>query len=128
MAGRCFLSLDFSLQIVGALGPAPDAAGEELDWTTAFVFYQGVWTVFSTRQPSRVARAISLGGIVVGSDEDLRSETATEDPWVWQNGASARLPELAVGSGRASGFNQYGTIVGYSSTPSGDTHAVLWRQ
>jgi probable HAF family extracellular repeat protein len=116
-------------QIAGTLGPFLDAVGEERDVESPFIFLSGAWTVFGSRQPTSKAQAISLGGIVVGSDVDLRSDTSTEDPWVWQSGfgTAQRLPELAVGNGIAYGINQYGTIVGYTATPGGDEHAVLWR-
>jgi probable HAF family extracellular repeat protein len=117
-------------QIVGSLGPTLDAAGEERDWETPFIYLSGVWTLFGTPQPTSVPRAISLFGVVVGSDEDLRGETSTTDAWVWESGmgTAQRLPKLAAGNSIAYGINQSGTIVGYSQTPSGDGHAVLWRQ
>jgi probable HAF family extracellular repeat protein len=117
-------------QIVGSQGPALDAVGEERDWQNPFVYLSGTWTVFGSRQPTSVARAISLGGIVVGSDDDFRDETGTTDAWVWESGfgTAQRLPELSVGGSIAFGINQYGTIVGYSTTPGGDIHAVLWRR
>jgi probable HAF family extracellular repeat protein len=116
-------------QIVGSLGPTLDAQGQERDEETPFIFYQGVWTVFGTLQSTSFALAISLGGIVVGYDEDLRDEFATVDAWVWESGfGPTRLPKLAAGHSIAYGINQYGTIVGFSQTASGNTHAVLWRR
>jgi probable HAF family extracellular repeat protein len=117
-------------QIVGSLGPYLDAVGEERDWETPFLFYRYAWTVFATFQPTSTARAISAWGIVVGSDDDLRGETSTTDAWVWESGfgTAQRLPKLAAGASIAYGINQYGAIVGYSATPSGNGHAVLWRR
>jgi probable HAF family extracellular repeat protein len=117
-------------QIVGSLGPYLDAVGEERDWSTPFLFYRYVWTVFGSFQPTSTARAISAWGIVVGSDDDMRGETSTTDAWVWESGygTAQRLPKLAPGPSIAYGINHYGTIVGYSPTPSGGSHAVLWRR
>jgi uncharacterized membrane protein len=49
---------------------------------------------------------------------------------VWESGfgTAQRLPKLAPGGSIAYDINQSGTIVGYSQTPSGDGHAVLWRR
>jgi probable HAF family extracellular repeat protein len=115
-------------QVVGGLGPPPDAVGQDLEVTTPFLLSQGVWTVFNTRQPESEARAINPDGIIVGGDMDHHSETATEDAWVRQtDGTVQYLPELSVGHSGALGINKYGAIVGYSQTAGGVIHAVLWR-
>jgi probable HAF family extracellular repeat protein len=118
-------------QIVGFLGPSTDAAGEELDWSTAFLFYQDVMTILpGYRHPSDIANAISPGGIVVGSSEDPRSEEEdyAEEAWVWENGTTQGLPKLAPGHSGAHGVNLAGNIVGFGPSASGNTHAMLWRR
>jgi probable HAF family extracellular repeat protein len=115
-------------QIVGSVGPPLDAVGGELEMSSPFLFYQGTWTVFGTSQVSSDARAISAGGIIVGFDADYRDDYASENAWVRENGAVQRLPELSDGNSGTYGINRYGTIVGYSETPAGQSHAVLWRR
>ena len=118
-------------QIVGLLGPAEDAAGEELDWSRPFLFYQDVMTVLpSFRHPSAVANAISPGGIVVGQSQDPRAEDENyaEEAWVWENGTVQGLPRIAPGHSGAHGVNLAGNIVGFGPSASGKTHAVLWRR
>ena len=115
-------------RIAGILGAWPDAVGEELDHANPFLFYQGTWTVFGTRQPTSQAWAIGPTGIIVGRDADYRDEDANEDAWVWENGTVTRLPELADGHSGASGVNQYGNIVGYGPSAAGKSHAMLWRR
>jgi probable HAF family extracellular repeat protein len=116
-------------QIAGTLGPPPDAQGEELDYTTPFLFYRDVMTALPHfRHPSSWAHDVSPEGIVVGSEEDARDEDATEDAWVWENGTIQLLPELSVGHSSAQGVNLAGNIVGFSQTAGGRIHAVLWRR
>jgi probable HAF family extracellular repeat protein len=119
-------------QIVGYLGPPPDAVGEELEMTTPFLYYREVMTTLpgSGRRPTVRANAISSGGIVVGSEEDVRAEEdGAEDAWVWENGTKQQLPELSsTGYSAAYGVNLAGTIVGFSQPTGGRTHAVLWRR
>jgi probable HAF family extracellular repeat protein len=79
-------------------------------------------------RPASQALGISPGGVVVGVGADLRNEDATEDAWVYENGATARLPELVVGNSSAYGINRAGTIVGSSETVSRSSHAVLWQR
>ena len=115
-------------QIVGTLGPRLDAEGGELEESTPFLFYQGTWTVFGTGQISSEARAINAGGIIVGKDQNDRSESATENAWVRENGLVQKLPELSEGHSAANGINKWGTIVGSSETAGGNSHAVRWRR
>src|SRR5215208_3194743 len=63
-------------QIVGTLGPPLDAQGEELDMTSSFLYYQEVMRVIVSggSRPTTSAQAISPGGIVVGTQEDIRAE------------------------------------------------------
>jgi probable HAF family extracellular repeat protein len=118
-------------QIVGSLGPSEDAAGEELDWSSPFLFYQDVMTFLPTfRHPSADANAISPGGIVVGRSEDPRSEEEdyAEHAWVRESGTTQELPKLTPGHSGANGVNLAGNIVGFSQSASGSSHAVLWRR
>jgi len=119
-------------QIVGWVGPPRDAAGEEEDFTSPFLYQQEVMTLIgcACRQPSISANAISPEGVVVGNGEDLRTENedAVEDAWVWENGTAQRLPELAPKYASANGVNAVGNIVGRSSLASGLSRAVLWRR
>ena len=122
-------------QIVGGLGPPPDAEGEELEWEDGFLYYQEVMTRLNigigraTLEP----RAISPEGLVVGQSFDFDDDPGEERAWYWENGTSGRLPpldptiELDNHTG-ASGVNRVGTVVGYSQTPSGWPHAVTWRR
>jgi len=119
-------------QIVGILGPPPDAAGEEEDFTEGFIFHQDVMKLCSCsfRHPTTNVQDINANGIIVGWEEDARSDNPndSEDAWVSENGTIALLPELASGDSGAESINQRGNIVGYSQGPSGRTHAVLWRR
>jgi probable HAF family extracellular repeat protein len=116
-------------QIAGTLGPRLDAEGAELEESTPFLFYQGTWTVFGTGQLSSEARAINVGGIIVGQDEDPRDDFANAEAWLRENGVVQQLPELIDGHSGANGVNQYGTIVGLGKkTSNGQSHAVLWRR
>jgi probable HAF family extracellular repeat protein len=115
--------------IVGTLGPQPDAEGEELDARTPFLLSRrGVVTILPSPHVVSRASGISPHGVVVGSAEDLRSESATEDSWIWEGGADALLPELSVGNSAALGINQAGDIAGYSETAAGHLHAAMWRR
>jgi len=118
-------------QIAGFLGPSEDAAGEELDWSSRFLFYQDVMTALpSYRHPSAIANAISPGGIVVGQSEDPRAEDENyaEEAWVRENGTTQGLPKFAPGHSGAYGVNLAGNIVGFSQSALGSSHAVLWRR
>jgi probable HAF family extracellular repeat protein len=118
-------------QIAGILGPPPDAAGEEEDFSTGFLFYQDVMTrINHVRHPTTQVNDISPTGIVVGSEEDLRAEDPrdNEDPWFFENGITTRLPELSNGFSGAQAINLAGTIAGYSQTASGQIHVVIWRR
>jgi probable HAF family extracellular repeat protein len=122
-------------QIVGGLGPLPDAVGEELDFTDAFLYYQETMTRLA-HVGNRVTigpRAISPTGIVVGQGFDTGDEPREETAWYLENGAGGVLPtldptiELDNHAG-ALGVNRAGTIVGFSKTSSGWSHAVQWRR
>jgi probable HAF family extracellular repeat protein len=118
-------------QIVGSVGPPRDAAGEEEDFRRPFLYQSEVMTSLPglSSRPTVIASAISPEGIVVGGAEDIRSEDATEDAWVWESGTTRRLPEIVAGHSGATGVNRAGNIVGYSEAPGFITsHAVLWRR
>jgi probable HAF family extracellular repeat protein len=112
-------------QIVGHVGPPLDAAGEELEMTSPFRYYQEVMTLLPSRRPTSSALAISPTGIVVGMTEDVRAEVdGAKDAWVWENGTYQSLPELApTAYSTARGINLAGHIVGTSHG-----RAVLWRR
>ena len=123
-------------QIVGGLGPLPDAVGEELDMTDMFLYYQETMTMLPhvggrlDISPS----AISPTGMVVGHGYDIGDDPQEETAWYLENGAGGILPTLD-GSGDmydhagAEGVNRAGTIVGFSRSPAnGRSHAVLWRR
>lgn len=123
-------------QILGGLGPVPDAQGEELDITEMFLYYQETMT----RLPhvgNRLdisPRAISPEGLIVGRGFDIGSDPKEETAWYLENGAGGVLPtldptiELDNHAG-AEGVNRAGTIVGFSKSPkSGRSRAVLWRR
>jgi probable HAF family extracellular repeat protein len=114
-------------RIVGNFGPPPDAEGGDLELQQPFIYAGGVFTRFFTRQVSSSAMDVNKDGIVVGFDEDERSETRTPDAWVRQSdGTLQYLPELTNGSASADGINSFGTIVGHSETADG-LRAVIWR-
>ena len=119
-------------EIVGSLGPRLDAEGEELDWTSSFLYYQEVMRVIVSggQRPTTRALGISPGGIVVGIQENVQAEVdGAVDAWVWENGMNQVLTEFASTSfSGANGVNLAGTIVGYSRTAGGDDRAVLWRR
>ncbi len=119
-------------QIVGWTGAPLDAAGEEEDFSDAFLYQQEVMRTIGTgtRQQGRAALAISPVGVIVGNSEDFRAEEEdeVEDAWVWENGTAQRLPELTPRYASANGVNTAGIIVGRSSVASGESRAVLWRR
>jgi probable HAF family extracellular repeat protein len=115
-------------RIVGTVGPLEGAVGGEADQSNPFVFFNGVFTVFGTRQITSEANGVNPDGIIVGDDYNERDETATVNAWVRQtDGTVQYLPELSDGSAAAHGINRYGTIVGYSALASGQIRAVIWR-
>jgi probable HAF family extracellular repeat protein len=114
-------------RIVGNFGPSPDSEGGDLEFQQPFIYAAGVFTRFSTRQISSNAKDVNKDGIVVGFDEDERSETRTPDAWVRQSDGTVQyLPELTNGTATAEGINSFGTIVGQSETADGLV-AVMWR-
>ena len=122
-------------QIVGTLGPHPDAAGEELDFSDAFLYYQESMAPLPGvgQRVSVVARAISPTGVVVGQGFDAGDEPREETAWYLENGTGGVLPPLDPTIGLdnhagALGVNRAGTIVGFSATASGWSHAVMWRR
>lgn len=122
-------------QVVGTLGPHPDAAGEELEFSDAFLYGQDVLRVIGVGagRVSVVPRAISPAGLMVGQGFDTGDDIGEERAWWWENGASGRLPPLDPSipldnHAGALGVSRAGTIVGFSQTASGRSHAVLWRR
>src|SRR5207253_214413 len=117
-------------QIVGTLGPPPDAeyASEDEDIRDPFLFYQEVMTRLPGLccPPESYALAISPEGIVVGQWEDIR--VGTQAAWVYENGTTRALPELADGDVSANGINLAGNIVGQSQNANGHGRAVLWQR
>ena len=67
-------------------------------------------------------------GVIVGGDQDDRSELFPAHAWVRQpDGAEQNLPTLKNGRAAAQGINRSGAIVGYSEASDGWPKAVLWR-
>ena len=115
-------------RIVGYFGPPPDAVGGEREMITPFVFDGGVTKTFFTREQTSTARGVNADGIIVGGDEDVRSDFPVADAWVRQSdGTLEYLPELADDISAAQGINKFGTIVGFSTPADGWPKAVLWR-
>ena len=122
-------------QIVGTLGPFPDAVGEELEMADGFLYYQEVMSYLpvAVNRLDISPRAISPEGLVVGQSFDVDDDPGEERAWFSENGTSGRLPpldptiQLDNHSG-ASGVNRAGTVVGYSNTKTGFSHAVMWRR
>jgi probable HAF family extracellular repeat protein len=122
-------------QIVGGIGPFPDAVGEELEMADGFLYYQEVMTRLNVAigRDDIAPRAISPEGLVVGQSFDFDDDPGEERAWYWENGTSGRLPPIDPtivldNHTGASGVNRAGTVVGYSQTPSGWPHAVMWRR
>ena len=125
-------------QIIGVLGPTQDAVGEELEFANGFLYYQEVMSNLGvgSGRPATFPRAISPLGVVVGQGVDTGDEPRPETAWVWEAGASTILPTLTPGDivnnidnhAGAYGVNRAGTIVGFSRSKSGRSHAVLWRR
>jgi probable HAF family extracellular repeat protein len=119
-------------QIVGEIGPPPDAVGQELEYTSGFLWYKGVTTHVGSSYHSQ-ATDINPNGIVVGRD-GLDGEFPVGDAWVWEQGVLTYLPEPAAeGSGRngisqANAINLAGDVAGFSQVASGNTHATLWKR
>jgi probable HAF family extracellular repeat protein len=122
-------------QIVGGIGPFPDAVGEELEMADGFLYYQEVMTRLNVviGRDDIEPRAISPEGLVVGQSFDFDDDPSEERAWYWENGTSGRLPPLDPtiqldNHTGASGVSRAGTVVGYSNTRSGFSHAVMWRR
>jgi probable HAF family extracellular repeat protein len=122
-------------QIAGGVGPFPDSEGEDLEIVDVFLYYQEVMSLL----PVGVGRgymspqAISPVGLVVGQSQDTDDDPGEERAWFWEMGTGGRLPPLdpAIQLDNhtgASGVNRAGTVVGFSNTRSGFSHAVMWRR
>ncbi len=118
-------------QIVGSLGPTQDAVGEELEFASGFLYYQGAFTFVGGTRPGVFARAISPVSVVVGQAFDTGDEPRAERVWVWESGSVTALPTLVPDGpdshAGAYGINGAGTIVGFSKAVAG-SHAVLSRR
>ena len=122
-------------QIVGTLGAHDDAVGEELEFSSPFLYYQEVMSLLPTTS-QRVAtspRAISPTGLVVGQGSDAGDDPREETAWWLENGTGGVLPTLDPSitldnHAGANGVNRAGTIVGFSYASPGTPHAVLWRR
>jgi probable HAF family extracellular repeat protein len=122
-------------QIAGAFGPVPEAEGEELEFADGFVYYREAFTFLphAGSRPTIIPRAIGPTGIVVGQGFDTGDDPGEEQAWYWEPGTMAVLPTLDPtikldNHAGAEGVNRAGTIVGFSTTSSGGSHAVLWRR
>lgn len=124
-------AINTKTQIVGALGPIQDAAGEELEFADGFLYYQETFAFVGGTRPTVFPRAISPVGVVVGQAFDTGDEPGSERAWVWESGSVAALPTLVPDGldthAGAYGVNRAGTIVGFSKAAAG-SHAVLWRR
>jgi probable HAF family extracellular repeat protein len=115
-------------RIAGDFGPPPDAEGGDLEFVGPWIWSAGVFKRFGTGQVTSHARDVNSTGIVVGGDEDDRSDVAKPNAWARQTDGTVQvLPKLVAGSASAEGINSFGTIVGYSEGSDGSLKAVLWR-
>jgi probable HAF family extracellular repeat protein len=123
-------------QIAGTLGAFADAAGEELDFSSPFIFYRDAWSSIGGADVTNEVHGINKDGLVVGSGYDLGEESSgRERAFVSKPGSTTILPPLTPGGideDRANDINSSGTIVGYSieviGNNTGPSHAVLWHQ
>ena len=56
------------------------------------------------------------------------TNTGVCSAYLWQRGTLTQLDDLGGGHARIFGINPRGWIVGQSTTPNGDVHAVLWTR
>jgi probable HAF family extracellular repeat protein len=114
-------------RIAGFFGIRDDAENS-LAESPAFVFSGGVLTIIVTCQPVAQARGVNPDGIVVGFDLDPRNDVNPQNPWVGRSDGTEYLPKLSDGNAAAQGINRLGTIVGFSTTATGQLRAVIWRR
>jgi probable HAF family extracellular repeat protein len=83
-----------------------------------FIWQNGVMKDLGGPEAECVAAAINNRGHVVGSCNGI--------PMLWKNGGWTTLPSLG---GRTGGedISENGIIVGGSETPTGEMHAVMWK-
>ena len=122
-------------QIAGAFGPTDDAVGEELEFADGFVYYAEAFTNLPHPggRPTIFPRAISPEGLVVGQGFDTGDDPGAELAWYWELGSGGVLPTLDPtiqldNHAGALGVNRAGTVVGFSKSASGWSHAVRWRR
>jgi probable HAF family extracellular repeat protein len=116
-------------RIVGTFGPPLDAEGAENEYIFPWIWSAGVFYRFGSGQPTSFAKDVNSSGIVVGGDEDDRSD-GFDPPIAWvrrTDGTVEYLPKLVEGSTSAEGINSFGTIVGHSEAPGLTLRAVIWR-
>ena len=122
-------------QIVGTMGPQPDAVGDELGMVSGFLYYQETIGLLPTtsRRLGTFPRDIGPTGIVVGQGRDGDADPRDETAWYVENGTGGVLPTLDPSipldnHAGAEAVNRSGAIVGFSKSPGGSYHAVLWRR
>ena len=122
-------------QIVGIAGPPPDAVGEELEYSQAFLWYRGAGSVISALGFRALARDISPTGVIVGTIERFDELGEFSDAFVLEDGQKILLDQL-IGEERdilaaANAISPSGHVVGFSGTAAagfGYLRATLWRR
>ena len=106
--------LTFVIGTVAGMRAVPAAQPSELSITTL--------ATPATVSQSEAAAINNRGDVVGGVIDDSGLHAM-----LWTNGVATRLPSLG-GDSFALDINDRGEIVGYATTLTGETHAVLWRR
>jgi probable HAF family extracellular repeat protein len=120
-------------QIVGLIGPGPDAVGGEREDENAFFWDRGVTTFILAQHDVNQAEDINPAGIVVGTTARAGGDGLDPrmDAFVWDQGVLTVLPELGERTetfAAAHALNAAGQIVGSSGPGFGALHATLWTR
>ena len=112
-------------EIVGIMGPGPDAVGGERENIFGYLRpRRGTLEAFSGFRRNTVeVEAINDRGLIVGSEREPRDGDITVTPLVWEGGVASPLPEPDATDSWAFGVNRAGDVAGISGG-----RAVIWRR
>jgi uncharacterized membrane protein len=76
-----------------------------------------------------IAIDVNASGVVVGGslEGNFGFGPGPDEAFVYRNGTMETLPTLGGPGGLARGINNSGWITGWSNTPDGTSHPVVWR-